>query len=68
MELVSTFSVWKTDMNIWMTDNGSGGFIFFLILIYNYRIITLQYFDGFCYTSTWIGFNMAIFDLISQKL
>ena len=40
MELVSTFSVWKTDMNIWMTDDGSGGFIF--ILPFMFELLSLD--------------------------
>ena len=28
---------------------------FFLIIIFNWKIIALQYFVGFCHTSTWIS-------------
>ena len=30
-------------------------FFFFLIIYFNWRLITLQYCSGFCHTSTWIS-------------
>ena len=32
--------------------------ILFLIIYFNWRIVTLQYCDGFCHTSTWINHRL----------
>ena len=32
--------------------------ILFLIIYFNWRIVTLQYCDGFCHTSTWISHGL----------
>ena len=34
---------------------GGGDFFFFFFSLFNWRITTLQYYNGFCHTSTWIN-------------
>ena len=37
------------------TDNYNGLFFFFPFIFISWRLITLQYFNGFCHTLTWIS-------------